>query len=448
MMCAAVAAQSGRRVVLIDHAERLAEKIRISGGGRCNFTNINAQPANFLSANPHFCCSALARYTPRDFLALLKQYRVKWHEKHKGQLFCDDSSDTIIDVLKSECDAGGVVWRRPVAVHEIRHHGARFSLDTTAGAMGAAALIIATGGLSIPKIGVTDFGYRVAKQFGHKLVDTRPALVPLTFTFADWAPFAALSGLSLPVRINQYGERARPAANSTKTCCSRIAACRGRACCRSRASGIRRSRSTSICCPMSTPPKCCSTQKRGRKSRSAISCRSTCSRGLHIHVAGSAAGFCRCAPRRSSRPHAARDRRVAVGLGAHAERHRGLSQGGSHARGRRYARTLLGDDDEPARRGPLFHRRGSRRHRLARRLQLPVGVGVGRRGGQGGSGVRAGRGDGRLSAPARGLGGSRNAYPFAILEQSSEDSLRSGWRQDGYRGKSRRSSERSAKSPA
>jgi predicted Rossmann fold flavoprotein len=185
MMCAAVAAQSGRRVVLIDHAERLAEKIRISGGGRCNFTNINAQPANFLSANPHFCRSALARYTPRDFLALLKQYRVKWHEKHKGQLFCDDSSETIIDVLKSECDAGGVAWRRPVVVHEIRHGGARFTLDTTAGAIGA-----------------TEFGYRVAKQFGHKLVDTRPALVPLTFTSADWAPFAALSGLSLPVRIS------------------------------------------------------------------------------------------------------------------------------------------------------------------------------------------------------------------------------------------------------
>jgi predicted Rossmann fold flavoprotein len=202
MMCAAVAAQSGRRVVLIDHAERLAEKIRISGGGRCNFTNLNAQPANFLSANPHFCRSALARYTPRDFLALLKQYRVKWHEKHKGQLFCDDSSETIIDVLKSECDAGGVAWRRPVAVHEIRHDGARFSLDTGAGAIGAQALVIATGGLSIPKIGATDFGYRIAKQFGHKLVDTRPALVPLTFTSADWAPFAALSGLSLPVRIS------------------------------------------------------------------------------------------------------------------------------------------------------------------------------------------------------------------------------------------------------
>ena len=209
MMCAAVAAQIGRRVVLIDHAERLAEKIRISGGGRCNFTNINAGPANFLSANPHFCRSALARYTPQDFLALLKRHRVAWHEKHKGQLFCDDSSESIIQVLKSECDAGGVTWRRPVSVDTISHDGARFALATTAGAISCAALVVATGGLSIPKIGATDFAYRVAKQFGHKLIDTRPALVPLTFAPADWEPFAALSGLSVPVELSAGAGRQR-----------------------------------------------------------------------------------------------------------------------------------------------------------------------------------------------------------------------------------------------
>jgi predicted Rossmann fold flavoprotein len=209
MMCAAVAAQNGRRVVLIDHAERLAEKIRISGGGRCNFTNINAGPANFLSANPHFCRSALARYTPQDFLALLKRHRVAWHEKHKGQLFCDDSSESIIQVLKSECDAGGVTWRRPVGIDAISHDGARFTLATTSGAMSCAALVVATGGLSIPKIGATDFAYRVAKQFGHKLIDTRPALVPLTFAPADWEPFAALSGLSVPVELSAGTGRQR-----------------------------------------------------------------------------------------------------------------------------------------------------------------------------------------------------------------------------------------------
>jgi predicted Rossmann fold flavoprotein len=209
MMCAAVAAQNGRRVVLIDHAERLAEKIRISGGGRCNFTNINAGPANFLSANPHFCRSALARYTPQDFLALLKRHRVDWHEKHKGQLFCDDSSESIIQLLKSECDAGGVTWRRPVTVDTIRHDGARFFLDSNAGSISSATLVLATGGLSIPKIGATDFAYRLAKQFGHKLIDTRPALVPLTFAPADWEPFAALSGLSVPVELSAGAGRGR-----------------------------------------------------------------------------------------------------------------------------------------------------------------------------------------------------------------------------------------------
>jgi predicted flavoprotein YhiN len=202
MMCAAVAGQCGRRVVLIDHAARLAEKIRISGGGRCNFTNLNAGPGNYLSANPHFCRSALARYTPRDFLALLKKHRVSWHEKHRGQLFCDHSSESIIELLKAECDAGAIAWRRPVSVEAVRYaDGLGFTLATSAGSIAAKALVVATGGLSIPKIGATDFAYRVAKQFGHAIVDTRPALVPLTFSSEVWAPFAALSGISLEVEV-------------------------------------------------------------------------------------------------------------------------------------------------------------------------------------------------------------------------------------------------------
>lgn len=207
MMCAAVAGQQGRRVALIDHAPRLAEKIRISGGGRCNFTNLHASPANYLSNNPHFCRSALARYTPRDFLALLRQHRVTWHEKHKGQLFCDQSSEAIIDVLRAECDAGGVAWRRPLLVEAVSHaDGAGFTLGTPQGPIRAKALVIATGGLSIPKIGATDFAYRIAKQFGHKLVDTRPALVPLTFAQQDWAPYVPLAGVSLEVHV-ATGER-------------------------------------------------------------------------------------------------------------------------------------------------------------------------------------------------------------------------------------------------
>ncbi|CAM2148067.1 NAD(P)/FAD-dependent oxidoreductase [Pararobbsia alpina] len=208
MMCAAVAGQRGLRVVLIDHAERLAEKIRISGGGRCNFTNRDAGPANYLSENPRFCRSALARYTPQDFIALVQRYRIPFHEKHKGQLFCDDSSEQIIDMLVAECEAGRVAWRRPVRVEEIRR-GESFVVSTNAGEIGARAVVVATGGLSIPKIGATDFAYGVARQFGLEVIEPRPALVPLTFTSAGWEPFAALSGLALEARVSTGAGKAR-----------------------------------------------------------------------------------------------------------------------------------------------------------------------------------------------------------------------------------------------
>ena len=206
MMCAAVAGQRGQKVVLIDHASRLAEKIRISGGGRCNFTNIHTGPQNFLSENPHFCKSALSRYTPQDFLNLLKRYRIAYHEKHKGQLFCDRSSEDIIDMLKAECDLGGVAWRMPCKVAAIGKLGDAFRLETDAGEILANKVVIASGGLSIPKIGATDFAYRIARQFGLKLVEPRPALVPLTFDDDAWEPFVPLAGVALPVDI-ETGEK-------------------------------------------------------------------------------------------------------------------------------------------------------------------------------------------------------------------------------------------------
>jgi predicted Rossmann fold flavoprotein len=199
--CAGMAGQRGLKVLLIDHAEKLAEKIRISGGGRCNFTNLGTSPANFLSANPHFCRSALARYTPQDFIALVNAHRIPWHEKHKGQLFCDESSDDIIAMLVRECDKGRVTRWQPCAVREVRSSEGVYELDTDRGTVRAAQLVIATGGLSIPKIGATDFGYRVARNFGHTLQETRPALVPLTFDPVTWEPFSALSGASLEVSI-------------------------------------------------------------------------------------------------------------------------------------------------------------------------------------------------------------------------------------------------------
>ena len=199
-----MAGQLGLKVLLIDHASSVAEKIRISGGGRCNFTNRDTGPANFLSANPHFCRSALARYTPQDFIDLVGKHKIGWHEKHKGQLFCDDSSDAIITLLLRECGQGQVTRWQPCAVHEVRLTTG-FELDTDRGPVRAASVVVATGGLSIPKIGASDFGYRLARQFGHTIVETRPALVPLTFDPRKWAPLVALAGLSLQTRIETGG---------------------------------------------------------------------------------------------------------------------------------------------------------------------------------------------------------------------------------------------------
>ena len=209
LFCAATAGQRGLRVLVIDHAEKVAEKIRISGGGRCNFTNRDVTPANFLSDNPHFCRSALAGYTPQDFIALLQKHSVPFHEKHKGQLFCNTSAQDVINVLLAECAAGNVERWQPCSVKKLVFVASRptdkgagsYQIDTDRGLVETPQLVIATGGLSIPAIGATDFGYRIAAQFGLRMVEPRAALVPLTFDGAAWAPFAQLAGLALPVLI-------------------------------------------------------------------------------------------------------------------------------------------------------------------------------------------------------------------------------------------------------
>ncbi len=210
LFCAGIAGQLGLRVLVLDHGEKVAEKIRISGGGRCNFTNLDVSSANFLSENPRFAKSALSRYTPRDFLALLQRHGIAFHEKHKGQLFCDRSAEDIITLLLAECLGGGVERWQPCSLKAVRYSDGTphpYTLDTSSGTVACKALVIATGGLSIPKIGATDLGYRIAKQFDLPLVATRPALVPLTFDEAAWAPFAELSGLSLPVEIATGGKK-------------------------------------------------------------------------------------------------------------------------------------------------------------------------------------------------------------------------------------------------
>jgi predicted Rossmann fold flavoprotein len=205
LFCAGVAGQLGVKVLLADHAEKIAEKIRISGGGRCNFTNrdldARAPQKHFLGENPHFCRSALAHYTPQDFIALVARHGIPFHEKHKGQLFGDRSSEDFIRMLLAECEAGGVTHWQPCGVASIATAGDLYEVHTDRGAVHARSVVIATGGLSIPQIGATDFGHRIAKQFGLRMVAPRPALVPLTFDGERWAPFAELAGLALPVRI-------------------------------------------------------------------------------------------------------------------------------------------------------------------------------------------------------------------------------------------------------
>ena len=210
LFCAGVAGQLGLKVLVLDHSDKVAEKIRISGGGRSNFTNTGTTPANFLGENPHFCRSALARYTPQHFIALVQKHGIAFHEKHKGQLFCDRSAEDLIQMLLAECAAGGVTRWQPCSFKSMTFHAdtpygkrpSSYQIESTRGSIRCGAVVIATGGLSIPKIGATDLGYRLARQFGLAVIPPRPALVPLTFDATAWAPFASLSGLSLPVEIS------------------------------------------------------------------------------------------------------------------------------------------------------------------------------------------------------------------------------------------------------
>ncbi len=201
LMCAIEAGKRGRRVAVLEHADRIGKKILISGGGRCNFTNLHCQPENFLSANPHFCKSALARYRPSDFIALVEKHRIAYHEKTRGQLFCDGSAREIVELLEAECRDAGVQIFVNTKVSEVRHDG-EFTLYTADAAFHAGKLVIATGGLSIPKMGATSFGYEVARQFGLAIQPCRPGLVPFTLDATDRENYCDLSGVSAEVTVS------------------------------------------------------------------------------------------------------------------------------------------------------------------------------------------------------------------------------------------------------
>lgn len=206
LMCAIAAGRRGRRVLLLERAEQVGKKILISGGGRCNFTNLNVSAENYLSENPHFCKSALSRFTPADFIALVEKHGIRYHEKTAGQLFCNGSAREIVSMLLAECRAAGVQIRTGYTVTAIRKND-RFSIETDRGTFRAESLVIATGGLSIPKMGATDFGLRVAKQFGLKIVPPAPGLVGLRLDRA----LDGLSGVSVPAEVSCNGQTFREA---------------------------------------------------------------------------------------------------------------------------------------------------------------------------------------------------------------------------------------------
>ena len=206
LMCAIEAGKHGRRVLVIEHSDRVGKKILISGGGRCNFTNLNVTPENFLSTNQHFCKSALARYTQWDFIALVDRHRIAYHEKELGQLFCDQSAKLIINLLTDECRQVGVRITTDCSVNGVERGAAGFAIKTKRAAIAAASLVVACGGLSVPKMGATGFGYDIAKRFGHRLVPTRAGLVPLVFGPDDLVRYKDLSGVSLPVQVECRGQ--------------------------------------------------------------------------------------------------------------------------------------------------------------------------------------------------------------------------------------------------
>ena len=208
LMCAITAGQRGRRIAVIEHADRIGKKILISGGGRCNFTNLHCRPENFLSSNPHFCKSALARYTPHDFIALVEKHRIPYHEKTLGQLFCDRSAQDIVDMLEEECRAAGVEIFTATGVREVRRAN-QFVVFAGDDEFHAPVLVVATGGLSIPKMGATAFGYELACQFGMKILECRPALVPLTFDTDDRKHYCDLAGVSADVIASIGSQRFR-----------------------------------------------------------------------------------------------------------------------------------------------------------------------------------------------------------------------------------------------
>jgi hypothetical protein len=367
LMAAATAGQAGARVLVLDHAEKPGKKILISGGGRCNFTNTGTEPENFLSENPHFAKSALSRYTQWDFLALVERHGIAWHEKTLGQLFCDGSARQIVAMLIEECRKGGVEVRLSTPIGEIGHADGRFRV---AGAS-ARALVIATGGPSIPKMGATGIAYDIARRFGLGIVTPRPALVPFTLGEGD-ADLKAIPGVAFPAVARVGSVSFEEAALFTH---------RG-------LSGPAILQVSSYWAP-GEPVSLCVLPEAGAVLRAAPARDAArVPQGIALPAPTHAPRGCAC---RTHRPVAGarqllRRRPRCSGGGADgadlpADGHRGLRQGRGYGGRHFHSRAVVEDDGGARPPRPLRHRRGGRRDRLARRLQLPVGLVLGRRGG-------------------------------------------------------------------
>ncbi len=369
LMCAIAAGQRGARVLVVDHANKVGKKILMSGGGRCNFTNTGTTPANYLSANPHFCKSALARYTPWHFIELVERHGIAYHEKELGQLFCDESSKLIVKLLLDECAAAGVEVRTHCTIERVEHaDDGRFRLHTTQGHHAASSLVVASGGLSIPSMGASGFGYALAKQFGHEVLPTRAGLVPLTLTGKHAEHLQDLAGVALPVEARCNGASFRNFMLVTHRGISGPAILQVSSCWQP-GDDLRLDLLPGIDAEarlrewQATAPRCGAEDPARRDPAEAV-CPAPVRTLDHQQAA---------APVHPAR--IGRHRQAAVVLAAGCQRHRGLPHRGSDPRRGRHRWPVFGHHDVAPRARPVFHRRSRRCHRLAGRLQLPVGLG-------------------------------------------------------------------------
>ena len=366
LMCALTAGQRGAKVLLLDHLDKAGAKILISGGGRCNFTNLHCAPERFISANPHFHKSALDRYTPHDFIALVERHRIPYHEKTLGQLFCDGSARAVVGCCSTSAPPARSMCGSAIAVTDIARPDG-FRVETDKGSFGAAALVLATGALSIPKMGATGFAYEVARRFGLRVTETLPGLVPLTATPEALGLTEMLSGISLDAVASCGAQSFRENILFTHRGLSGPAILQ--------ISSYWRPGGT-IALDLLPAHDAEALLKERKRARPKAEPKTVLGEVFPARLAAAlAASLPDDDHGEHSRPHAQRARRAAEALRRHADRLGRLRQGRGHGGRDRHARPVVPDHGGPQRPGPLRDRRSGRRHRLARRLQFPMGLG-------------------------------------------------------------------------